>query len=56
MGNRPTRAFLEDQAASFRKSILMNQGALNLIEFMLKNGVYVEEEVKGEKEQESNGA
>jgi len=50
---KPTRKWLEEQANSFRQSILMNQGALNHVEWMLKNGVYVEEEVevKGGKEQ-----
>lgn len=52
----PTKKWLEDQANSFRRSILMNQGALNHVEWMLTNQVYVEEvETKGEKAGDSNG-
>jgi hypothetical protein len=51
-----TKEWVEKQAQALNESILKNQGALNLLSYMLQNKLYVEETPKPEgAEEKSNG-
>lgn len=42
----PTKKWIQDQVNYHRQAILLNQGSLNLLEAMLQNEIYIEEEKK----------
>ena len=43
---RPTKKWIEEQINYHLKNVFSNQGSIDLLQAMLKNGVYVEEEEK----------
>lgn len=40
---KPTRKWIEEQIQYHKQNILMNQGSINLLESMLKAGVYLDD-------------
>jgi len=40
---KPTRKWIEEQIQYHKTNILLNQGSINLLESMLKAGVYLDE-------------
>lgn len=43
---KPTKKWIEEQMAYHKAQIIANQGALNLLDAMLKGNVYADDEVK----------
>lgn len=41
---KPTKKWIEDQIGYHKTQIIMNQGSINLLEAMLKNNIFIEEE------------
>lgn len=50
IGLKPTKRFLLEQIETCKQAIFQNQGALNLCQWMLKNGCFIEDEIEPQKE------